>query len=52
MKSTLPEDLKVQFTRNAYGQIAQGMDFFFYNKSSSAVTRMLFKISEKHYSQS
>ena len=43
MKSTLPEDLKVEFTRNAYGHIAHGLDYFMGGKSS-AVTRMLFSI--------
>ena len=50
MKSTLPEDLKVEFTRNAYGHMAQGLDFFMGGKSA-AVTRMLFQLNEKKYSE-
>ena len=50
MKSNLPEDLKVEFTRNAYGHIAQGLDFFMGGRSA-AVTRMLCRLKEKKYSE-
>lgn len=42
MKSRLPEDMKIELARNAYGHLAQGLDYFM--GSERAITRMLFAI--------
>jgi hypothetical protein len=48
MKSKLPEDLKVEFAREVYGHMAQGLDFFM--GCEADITQMLFHIREKKYS--